>query len=200
MSSDLTWDDKGLPRDERWRALARRGATLWFTGLSGSGKSTIAGALERALVATGVAAYRIDGDNVRHGLNADLGFSDGDRSENVRRIGEVALLFADSGSVAIVSAISPFREDRDRCRARHVATGLTFLEVFVDAPYDVCAARDPKGLYARAQHGDVQQFTGIASVYEPPLQADLTLATAREEVTACVQRCLTLLGERQVLP
>jgi bifunctional enzyme CysN/CysC len=169
------------------------GATLWLTGLSGSGKSTVAVALEQRLVAAGRAAYRLDGDNLRLGLNADLGFSNEDRRENVRRIGEVAALFADAGVVAIIPVISPFRAGRDEVRARHAAAGLRFVEVFVDTPLAECERRDPKGLYARARAGELHGFTGVDHPYEAPSRPDVVLSG---DVTpeAHAARLATLLG------
>lgn len=150
---------------------------MWFTGLSGSGKSTVAAEVERSLVASGRAAYLLDGDNLRHGLNGDLGFSAADRAENVRRVGEVAALFADAGLVALVPLVSPYRVDRDLVRARVCDAGLDFLEVHVDTPLEICEARDPKGLYARARAGELAGMTGIDDPYEAPLHAEITLDT-----------------------
>jgi adenylyl-sulfate kinase len=172
---NLTWHEPDLPRAERWQALGVRGATVWFTGLSGSGKSTVAAVVERRLVRSGRPAYLLDGDNVRHGLNADLGFSDDDRAENVRRVGEVARLLADAGVVALVPVISPFRAGRTAVRAAHEAAGLPFVEVHVATPLAECERRDPKGLYARARAGDLPGFTGIDSPYEPPPDPDVRL-------------------------
>lgn len=169
------------------------GATVWLTGLSGSGKSTVAVALEQQLVAAGRAAYRLDGDNLRLGLNADLGFSSEDRTENVRRVGEVAALFADAGVVAIVPVISPFRAGRDEVRARHVAAGLRFVEVFVDTPLAECERRDPKGLYARARAGELRGFTGIDHPYEAPGQPEVVLSGAGTPA-AHASRLAALLG------
>ena len=148
---------------------------MLFRSLSGSGKSTIAAALERALVTRGTPAYMLDGDNLRHGLNADLGFSVADRTENIRRVGEVARLFADAGVVAVVPVISPYRVDRDRARAIHADAGVPFVEVWVDTPLEVCEARDPKGLYAKARAGEIKGFTGIDDPYEPPEHPELRL-------------------------
>jgi bifunctional enzyme CysN/CysC len=171
VTDDVVWHRGAVARADR----SSTGATVWFTGLSGSGKSTVAAELERALVAAGRPAYLLDGDNLRHGLNADLGFSATDRSENIRRVGEVARLFADAGVVALVPVISPYRVDRDRARAVHEAVGVPFVEVFVDTPLDVCEARDPKGLYAKARAGEIKGFTGIDDPYEAPLRPDLRL-------------------------
>jgi bifunctional enzyme CysN/CysC len=151
---------------------------VWFTGLSGSGKSTVAAEVERSLVTAGRPAYLLDGDNLRHGLNADLGFSAADRTENIRRVGEVARLFADAGVVALVPVISPYRADRDRVRAIHEAVGLQFVEVFVDTPLELCESRDPKGLYAKARAGEIVGFTGIDDPYEAPERPDLRLTPA----------------------
>lgn len=176
---------------ERARLLGQRGCVVWLTGLSGSGKSTLASALEAALVAAGRAAYVLDGDNLRHGLNADLGFSPAERAENVRRAGEVAALFADAGLIAITSFISPYRADRAAARA--AAGTARFLEVFVDAPLEVCERRDPKQLYRRARAGEIEEFTGVSAPYEPPLEPALTLDTARLDAAECVARLLGLL-------
>jgi bifunctional enzyme CysN/CysC len=152
--------------------------TLWFTGLSGSGKSTIANAVAERLLELGRPAYVLDGDNLRHGLNADLGFSAADRAENVRRVGEVARLMADAGLVVLVPVISPYRADRDRVREAHEAAGLRFVEVFVDTPLELCEQRDPKGLYAKARAGEVTGMTGIDDPYEPPPTPELVLTPA----------------------
>ena len=168
---NLTWHEGALSRADRpWL-----GSTVWLTGLSGSGKSTIAVALERRLVLAGRPAFRLDGDNLRHGLNADLGFSPADRDENVRRAGEVAAILAEAGVVAIVPLISPYRAARDRARAVHEARGVPFFEVFVDTPIEVCEERDPKGLYTKARAGELPGFTGIDDPYEAPVSADLVL-------------------------
>ena len=190
MTENVVWHQGAVARGDRPFA----GATVWFTGLSGSGKSTVAVEVERAVVAAGRAAYLLDGDNVRHGLNADLGFSAADRAENIRRIGEVARLFADAGVVALVPVISPYRADRDRARSIHEAVGLRFVEVFVDTPLDVCEARDPKGLYAKARAGEIRGFTGIDDPYEAPEHPDLRLTPADGDPAAQAARVLALLG------
>ncbi|MFC4605759.1 adenylyl-sulfate kinase [Rhodococcus kronopolitis] len=172
--SKVVWHAAAVAREER----ATRGSTVWLTGLSASGKSTVAVELERRLVAAGVPAYRLDGDNLRHGLNSDLGFGAEDRAENVRRVGEVAQLLADSGMVAVASLISPYRADRDRVRAQHEAAGIEFVEVFVDTPIEQCEARDPKGMYARARAGEITGFTGVDDPYERPERAELVLTPA----------------------
>lgn len=178
MTAEVFWHPATVARDARWAAAGLHGATVWFTGLSGSGKSTIADAVATELLGQGRAVYVLDGDNVRHGLNADLGFSAADRAENVRRIGEVARLMADAGLVVLVPVVSPYRADRDRVRAAHDAAGLPFVEVFVDTPLELCEQRDPKGLYARARAGELRGMTGIDDPYEPPLAPDLTLRPA----------------------
>ena len=192
-SENVVWHQSDLPRADRWAALGVRGTTLWFTGLSGSGKSTVAVAVERRLLEAGAPAYLLDGDNLRHGLNGDLGFSADDRSENVRRVGEVARLFADAGVVALVPLISPYRADRDRARAAHEAADLPFYEVFVNTPIEECEARDPKGLYAKARAGEITGFTGIDDPYEAPVAPDLELTPADGDPAAQAQLVLDLL-------
>ena len=192
-SPDVVWQPTTLDRDERAEALGNRGATIWFTGLSGSGKSTVAAACERLLVADGRPAYLLDGDNLRHGLNGDLGFSAADRDENVRRVAEVARLFADAGVVALVPLISPYREARRRARALHEATGVPFLEVFVDTPLEVCEERDPKGLYTKARAGELTGMTGIDDPYEAPESPDLIITPDDGRAVAAATRVLALL-------
>ncbi|CAN5861121.1 N/A [soil metagenome] len=177
MTDNLTWHAGSVSASERAQVTGG-GATVWLTGLSGSGKSTIGVALELALIERGRAAYRLDGDNLRQGLNGDLGFSAADRSENIRRVGEVARLFADAGVVAVVPVISPYRADRDRVRDIHDEAGLLFVEVFVDTPLEVCEARDPKGLYAKARAGEITGFTGVDDPYEAPAAAELVIDTS----------------------
>jgi bifunctional enzyme CysN/CysC len=174
-AGDVTWHPATVERAQRWQRHGLAGVTVWFTGLSGSGKSTIADAVAIRLFEIGRAAYVLDGDNVRHGLNADLGFSAADRTENVRRIGAVAALMADAGLTVLVPVISPYRADRDRARAAHEAAGLRFVEVFVDTPLAICEQRDPKGLYAKARAGELTGMTGIDDPYEPPLAPDVTV-------------------------
>lgn len=174
-SPNVVWHSSDLPRAERWSTLGVEGVTVWFTGLSGSGKSTVAAAVERHLLAAGRPAYLLDGDNLRHGLNGDLGFSADDRDENVRRASEVARLFADAGVVSLVPLISPYRAGRDRARELHDAAGLQFVEVFVDTPIELCERRDPKGLYAKARAGEITGFTGIDDPYEAPIAPELVL-------------------------
>ena len=183
---NLQWHDGQVTRPMR-DALTGGGCTVWLTGLSGAGKSTIAVALERALVESGRLAYRLDGDNVRLGLNAGLGFDASGRAEAVRRMGEAALLLADAGVVAIVAMISPYRADRDAVRARHAERGVRFVEVHVDVPLAVAESRDPKGLYAKARGGQVAAFTGISDPYEAPVRPDVHLRTQDADIAMCVQ-------------
>jgi bifunctional enzyme CysN/CysC len=175
VSTNTVWHEGVISRDQRWRASRLGGATVWLTGLSGSGKSTVAFEVEQQLLAAGRASYVLDGDNLRQGLNGDLGFSATDRDENVRRVAEVARLFADAGLVALVPLISPYRSGRDRARALHEAAGLPFYEVFVDTPIEECERRDPKGLYAKARAGEITGFTGIDDPYESPRSPSLVL-------------------------
>ncbi|MEU8899138.1 adenylyl-sulfate kinase [Nocardia sp. NPDC048505] len=189
-SARVVWHATAVSREER----ATRGLTVWLTGLSGSGKSTVAVELERRLVAAGRPAFLLDGDNLRHGLNADLGFSDADRVENIRRVGEVARLFADSGVISVVSLISPFQADRDRARAVHEAAGLPFVEVFVDTPLEICESRDPKGMYAKARAGEIRGFTGIDAPYERPANPDLVLRPGDGDPAAMARAVIALLN------
>src|SRR5438128_5100392 len=186
-ATNITWHEGHVTREERGALLKQKGVTIWFTGLSGSGKSTIAFTLEHALVQRGHLAYVLDGDNIRHGLNKNLGFSAADREENIRRIGEVARLFADAGLVTMTSFISPYRKDRDTVRALHVAGKLPFIEVYVNTPIATCEARDPKGLYKKARAGQLKNFTGIDDPYEEPLNPELRIdATATTPQQAAV--------------
>ncbi len=188
MTAEVHWHAATVERAERWERLGLRGATVWFTGLSGSGKSTVADAVATHLLAEGRAAYLLDGDNIRHGLNGDLGFSAADRTENVRRVGEVARLMADAGLVALVPVISPYRADRDGVRAMHAAADLAFVEVFVDTPLALCEERDPKGLYAKARAGQLTGMTGIDDPYEAPVAPELCLlpAAVADQVAAVI--------------
>src|SRR5215211_2316032 len=175
-SANVVWHPGEITREQRWRALGGPGATVWFTGLPSSGKSTVAAAVEARLLASGRSAYVLDGDNLRHGLNGDLGFSDADRAENVRRTAHVARLLADAGTVAIVSLVSPFAADRNQARALVEAEGLPFLEVWVATPLEECERRDPKGLYAQARAGELKGFTGVDGPYEAPAAPDVELS------------------------
>jgi bifunctional enzyme CysN/CysC len=200
VSANVVWHESEVPRDERWRATGAHGATVWLTGLSGSGKSTVASALAARLTERGVLTYTLDGDNLRHGLNGDLGFSADDRTENVRRVGEVARLFADAGVVVLVPLISPYRAGRDHARALHAAAGLVFLEVFVDTPIEECERRDAKGLYAKARAGELEGFTGIDDPYEPPLAAELVIPGGATPAAAAAARIVELLTVANVIP
>ncbi len=192
--ANVTWHAGRISRSERWSALGASGGTVWFTGLSGSGKSTLAAAVEARLVNDGRSAYRLDGDNLRSGLNADLDFSRAGREENIRRVTEVACLFADAGAVALVALISPYREARARARQEHARCGLPFVEVHMAAPFDVCAKRDPKGLYALASTGEIHEFTGLDDPYEPPEDPELELS-AEVDLGEAVERVLAALAE-----
>lgn len=174
-ATNITWHEGHVSRDEREKLLGQRGITLWFTGLSGSGKSTIAFTLEHELIRLGRLAYVLDGDNIRHGMNKNLGFSAADREENIRRIGEVAKLFADAGLIVMTSFISPYRKDRDGVRALHAAAGVPFVEVHLATPIATCEQRDPKGLYKKARAGELKNFTGIDDPYEAPEKPELVL-------------------------
>jgi adenylylsulfate kinase len=200
-ATNITWHEGHVTREERAGLLKQKGATLWFTGLSGSGKSTIAFTLEHALVQRGRLAYVLDGDNIRHGLNKNLGFSAGDREENIRRIGEVAKLFADCGVVTLTSFISPYRKDRDLVRALHVDAKLPFIEVHLNTPIETCEQRDPKGLYKKARaavaSGKGMGFTGVDDPYEAPLHAALTIdatSTSPQEAAALLIQYLEKVG------
>ncbi len=176
-ATNVTWQDGQISREDRYQILRQKGATIWFTGLSGSGKSTIAVALEQALFNLGKLSYRLDGDNVRLGINKNLGFSEQDRKENIRRIGEIAKLFGDAGTISLSSFISPYMEDRDEVRELHEAADLKFVEVFVDCSLEVAEGRDPKGLYKKARAGQIKNFTGIDDPYEAPEMPEILLKT-----------------------
>jgi adenylylsulfate kinase len=186
-ATNVTWQDGEVSREDRFNILRQRGATIWFTGLSGSGKSTIAIALERALYNVGKLSYRLDGDNVRLGINKNLGFSEADRKENIRRIGEVAKLFGDAGVLSLSSFISPYKGDRDEVRDLHEQSGLEFIEVFVDCSLAEAEKRDPKGLYKKARAGEIKNFTGIDDPYEAPTNAEIHLKTDEMTVEQEVQ-------------
>ncbi|MCQ4118838.1 adenylyl-sulfate kinase [Rhodococcus tibetensis] len=194
---DITWHPSSLDRGRRWAATGQRGATIWLTGLPASGKSTVAVALERTLVDAGRTAYLLDGDNVRHGISDDLGFSPGDRAENIRRVGHLTRLFADAGVVAIASMVSPLRSDRTIARALNEAAGLPFLEVHVSTPVGECERRDPKGLYARARAGELRGLTGVDAPYEVPDDPDLAFDTTGADLDELVQRILAVLARHE---
>jgi bifunctional enzyme CysN/CysC len=189
-SPGVIWHEPALPRRERWSVLGLRGATVWLTGLPASGKSTIAEELERALVGIGRPAYLLDGENVRHGLSGDLGFSPADRSEHARRVASVARMFADAGMVTIVALVSPAAADREFARELHEEAGLDFIEAWVDTPLEECERRDPHGLYARARAGQLAGFTGVDAPYEEPERPDVRLRGAQDPVDASVERLL----------
>lgn len=184
MATNITWHPN-LTYSERKALRNQEGCTIWLTGLSASGKSTIACALEQLLLQKGFAAYRLDGDNIRFGLNKDLGFSEKDRNENIRRISEVSKLFADSCTISITSFISPYRMDRDGARELHKESGLKFIEVFVDVPLEVAEQRDPKGLYKKAREGIIKDFTGISAPYEAPENPEIHLRSDLKSVEEC---------------
>ncbi|HKG02382.1 MAG TPA: adenylyl-sulfate kinase [Conexibacter sp.] len=190
-SANVTWHTGAVERAQRWESIGQRGATVWFTGLPASGKSTVAAAVEAHLVQNGRAAYRLDGDNLRHGVCGDLGFTAEDRDRNVRRTAEVARLFADAGLIALVSVVSPYAEARTYAREAHERDGLRFIEVYVNTPIEVCEERDPKGLYARAKAGQLPGFTGVDDPYEPPVAPDVELRCLDIEVA--VERVLDAL-------
>ncbi|WP_371017804.1 adenylyl-sulfate kinase [Pseudalkalibacillus sp. JSM 102089] len=181
----VTWHEGNVMKQDREKMKLHKGAVLWFTGLSGSGKSTISVELENALHAAGVHTYRLDGDNVRHGLNADLGFSDADRIENMRRIGEVSRLFVDAGIMTLAAFISPFQQERDKIRG--LFNEKEFIEIYVKASVETCENRDPKGLYAKARKGEIRQFTGIDAPYEAPVSPEFTIDTEKETIEEAVQ-------------
>jgi len=203
-STNVHYQERHVSRAKRGKVMGQRagfnGCTIWFTGLSGAGKTTISFALEEYLVSQGIPSYSLDGDNVRHGLNKNLGFTQQDREENIRRISEVAKLFADGGIVCLTSFISPFKSDRDSARKLHEAAGLPFLEIFVDTPLDVCEERDVKGLYKKARAGQIKGFTGIDQKYEAPDKPELVLKTANTSISDCVQECVKLMQDMGILP
>jgi adenylylsulfate kinase len=198
-ATNVHWHEGDINREERAKLLGHGGATLWFTGLSGSGKSTIAVALEGALYEMGILCYRLDGDNVRMGINKNLGFSAEDRTENIRRVGEVSKLFVDSGVLALSSFISPYREDRDLVRALHDAADMPFVEIFVDCSLDAAEARDPKGLYKKARAGEIKNFTGIDDPYEAPLSPEIHLHTDQQSLEEEVTIILNYLREQGLI-
>jgi adenylylsulfate kinase len=194
---NLTWHIGEVDKDARAAAHGHRGAVLWFTGLSGSGKSTIGHRVERMLIERGAFAYVLDGDNIRHGLNSDLGFAPEDRVENIRRIGEVARLFADAGALVVSAFISPYRKDRDRIRGL-MGEG-EFVEVFVDTPLEICEARDPKGLYKKARAGEISNFTGLDAPYEAPENPEVHLLTADLSVDEAASQVIHYLEQRNII-
>ena len=206
MYSNITFHAPALTRNERETQRNQRGLTIWLTGLSASGKSTIAVELERQLLTRNIHAYRLDGDNIRFGLNKDLGFSENDRNENIRRIGEVAKLFADSASIAITSFISPYQKDRDSARALHETPtpgedkGLPFVEVYVDVPVEIAEQRDPKGLYKKAREGVIKEFTGISAPYEAPAKPEVHIKNVDLPLADAVNQIMEYLESKGYLP
>ena len=198
-ATNITWHEGNVTRDERLANMGQIGCTLWMTGLSGSGKSTVAVALEQVLLQQGKHAYRLDGDNIRHGLNKNLGFSAEDRAENIRRIGEVAKLFADAGIITITSFISPYKADRDLVRQLHDEAGIPFLEVHVSCSLEVAEQRDPKGLYKKARAGEIKGFTGIDDPFEAPDNPEVDLPTHELSVEQSVEKLLETLESRGLL-
>jgi bifunctional enzyme CysN/CysC len=199
-SPNVRWQGTRLTRRRRWETLGHGGATVWFTGLPGAGKSTVAAAVEERLIAAGRPAFLLDGDNLRHGLNGDLGFDESARSENVRRTAHVAKLLAESGTIALVSLISPYASDRQAAAALHRSHDLHFIEVYVNAPLELCEERDPKGLYARARAGELAGLTGVGAPYEPPSEPDLVLGAGEETIDSEVVRVLAMLIDRGLIP
>ncbi|MGB1581786.1 MAG: adenylyl-sulfate kinase [Nevskiales bacterium] len=198
-ATNVSWHDGEISRADRYALLGQKGATIWFTGLSGSGKSTIAVALEKALHERGRLVYRLDGDNIRMGINRNLGFSAEDRTENIRRIGEIAKLFVDTGVIVLSSFISPYRVDRDMVRQSHKEADMPFIECFVDAPLATAEARDPKGLYKKARAGEIKNFTGIDDPYEAPNSPEIVLPTHQLSLDEEVEQLLALLAERGLI-
>jgi adenylylsulfate kinase len=197
-ATNIVWHQGAVTREDRTQLNGHRGCTIWLTGLSGSGKSTIAVDLEKRLLERGVRTYILDGDNVRHGLNKNLGFSPEDRTENIRRIGEVAKLFTDAGLVAITAFISPYRADRDQVRGLMPAGD--FVEVYVDCPVEVCEQRDVKGLYKKARAGEIKEFTGISAPYEAPASPELTIKTAGQSVEQSARQIVAHLERQGIVP
>ena len=196
-STNIKWHDTAITKKERKVNNGHGSAVLWFTGLSGSGKSTLANAVSASLFQRGIHEYVLDGDNIRHGLNKDLGFSDHDRTENIRRIGEVSKLFVDSGTIVTTAFISPFRSDRDQVRS--LFSEGEFIEVFVDCPLEECERRDPKKLYEKARRGEIKDFTGIDSPYEAPKAPELTIQTGSLSVEEAVETILGYLTDHNII-
>ncbi|WP_017221068.1 adenylyl-sulfate kinase [Moritella dasanensis] len=197
VSNDVVWHNSTVTHDDRIKQKNQKPVVLWFTGLSGSGKSTVANAVESKLLSLGKHSYLLDGDNVRHGLNKDLGFSDNDRIENIRRIGEVAKLFVDAGSIVLTAFISPFIVDR--IQVRELLADGQFLEVFIDTPLAVCEQRDPKGLYKKARAGEIKHFTGIDSEYQAPINPDIHVATANYSIDQCAEQIVSALINKEYI-
>ena len=197
-SKNIVWSESHITKQDRQNILGHKGAVLWLTGLSGSGKSTIAKELEKKLLDRKINAYVLDGDNVRHGLNSDLGFSEADSEENIRRVGAVSALFADAGVVVIAAFISPFSKGREQ--AKEVAGNDSFFEIFLDVPLKVCEDRDPKGLYKKVRSGEIEKFTGIDSPYEKPMNPSLSIDTGVTSIEQSVNSLLSLLEKHDIIP
>lgn len=197
LSKNVIWHHATVTRQRREQLHAHRGVVVWLTGLSASGKSTLAHSVEEALHKRGCRTFVLDGDNVRHGLCRDLGFSLGDRAENLRRVGEIAKLFLEAGTIILAAFISPLRIEREKVRAM-IPHG-DFLEVYCDAAIEICEGRDPKGMYARARRGEIAEFTGISSPYETPTNPELTVNTAKYPLDECVESLLMLLWQRGII-
>ena len=198
-ATNVHWHEGDITRAHREKLMGHKGATLWFTGLSGSGKSTVAVELEGTLHEMGIISYRLDGDNVRMGINKNLGFSAEDRTENIRRIGEVSKLFVDSGVISLSSFISPYRADRDQVRELHEAAGMDFIEIFVDCSLEAAESRDPKGLYKKARAGEIKNFTGIDDPYEAPDKPEIHLHSDQQSLAEEVEQILAVLRERGIV-
>ncbi len=198
-ATNVHWHDGEVTRDDRQKLLKQKGATLWFTGLSGSGKSTVAVALEKVLIEKGHLCYRLDGDNVRLGINKNLGFSAEDRAENIRRIGEISKLFVDTGVIVLSSFVSPYRADRDLVRELHDQSEMDFLEIFVDVPLAVAEERDPKGLYKKARAGEIKNFTGIDDPYEAPEKPEVVLNSHEMSLEQEVDVLLEEMSKRGII-
>lgn len=190
-ATNIVWHDMNVKRQDREKLLNQRGTVLWFTGLSGSGKSTVASLLEKKLHSMGKLTYLLDGDNVRHGLNSDLGFSEEDRIENIRRISELSKLFLDAGIITITTFISPFINDRERVKKLLCED---FIEVYIDCPLEICEKRDPKGIYKKARQGEIKNFTGIDSPYEKPISPEITVSTHLNSIDECVDSIIDYLN------
>ncbi|QNI90078.1 adenylyl-sulfate kinase [Synechococcus sp. ROS8604] len=197
-ATNIVWHQASVDRDTRAKQRGHGSSILWFTGLSGAGKSTLANAVNAALFERGLATYVLDGDNVRHGLCKDLGFSDADREENIRRIGEVAKLFLDAGVIVLTAFVSPFRADRDKARA--LVNAGDFIEIHCAADLSVCEERDTKGLYAKARAGEIKEFTGISSPYEAPEHPELNINTGNSSLDSCVEQVIHYLVEQKIIP
>ena len=197
-ATNITWHEANVTQTDRETLLNQKGCVIWFTGLSGSGKSTLALEVESTLHQRGHLTYVLDGDNIRHGLNKNLGFSPEDREENIRRIGEVAKLFADAGVIVMTAFISPYRADRDN--ARDLLDEGRFVEIFVDCPLEVCEARDTKGLYQKARAGEIKEFTGISAPYEAPPHPELIVNTSGQTLKKCTERVIAFLESKSLIP